>query len=291
MKTLTNLFALLFISATLFAQTPATKAFQVTVTGKGQPMLFIPGATCSGEQWKETVARYSKDHQCHVFTLAGYAGVAPINSQDYLDTYKKEIIRYINDKKLNKVILVGHSIGGFVSLCIASEFKDHLQKVIVVDALPFYAAVFNPNAKAGFDEAKAKSRLANYDQMDETKLKASQMIITSSLCGDSTKWEMIAGWGAKSDHKTMAYTMTEMLGNDMRQYISAIKIPVLVMAAFKPKPGYPMFTKEYAKGLYEQQYQQCKSCEVHVTPSSKHFIMYDAPEWYYQEIDTFIKGV
>jgi N-formylmaleamate deformylase len=291
MKTLTNLFALLLISAALFAQHPSTKAFQVTVTGKGQPMLFIPGATCSGEQWKETVARYSKDHQCHVFTLAGYAGVAPINSQAYLDTYKAEIIKYINDKKLNKVILVGHSIGGFISLCIASELKDHLQKVIVVDALPFYAVVFNPNAKAGFDEAKAKYRLANYDQMDEIKLKASQMIIASSLCADSTRWEMIAGWGSKSDHKTMAYTMTEMLGNDMRQHISSIKIPVLVMAAFKPKPGYPLFTKEYAKGLYEQQYQQCKSCEVHVTPSSKHFIMYDAPEWYYQEIDTFIKGV
>ncbi|QNK63631.1 alpha/beta hydrolase [Pedobacter sp. PAMC26386] len=290
MKTLVNLLALLLISASLFAQSPVNKAFQVTVTGKGQPMLFIPGATCSGEEWKETVARYSKNHQCHVFTLAGYAGVAPINSSAYLDTYKTKIIKYINEHKLNKVILVGHSIGGFISLCIAAELKDHLQKVIIVDALPFYAAVFNPNAKAGFDEAKAKSRLANYDKMDETKLKTSQLLITSSLCADSTKWDMIAGWGAKSDHKTMAYTMTEMLGHDMREQISTIKIPVLVMAAFKPKPGYPMFTKEYVFSLYAQQYRLCKSCVVHITPSAKHFIMYDAPEWYYQEIDTFIKA-
>ncbi|KIO78489.1 hypothetical protein TH53_03560 [Pedobacter lusitanus] len=291
MKTLTNLFALLLISASLFAKDPATKAFEVTITGKGQPMLFIPGATCSGEEWKETVARYGKDHECHVFTLAGYAGVAPIDTQAYLDTYKTEIISYINDKKLNKVILVGHSIGGFLSLCIAAELKDHLQKVIVVDALPFYAAVFNPNAKAGFDEAKAKSRLANFDRMDEGKLKASQIMIASSLCADSTRWEMIAAWGAKSDHKTMAWTMTEMLGNDMRQHIASIRVPVLVMAAFKPRPDYPAFTKEYALSLYAAQYEQCKSCTVHVTPAAKHFIMYDAPEWYYQEIDTFIKGV
>ncbi|PYF74134.1 alpha/beta fold hydrolase [Pedobacter nutrimenti] len=281
-------FIFIFTGHLLSAQTPGTKAFQVKVSGKGSPILFIPGATCSGEVWKETVARYQKNHECHVFTLAGYAGTEPLAQGPYLESYKKEIIRYIKDKKLNKVVLVGHSIGGFLSLCIAAEMKDHLQKVVVVDALPFYAAMFNPAAKAGFNETQAQSMLEAYKKMDKAALKASQLNVARSLCADSTKWDNIAQWGADSDLKTMAWTMNEMLGNDLRQDIATIKVPVLVLAAFAPVKKYPMFTREFVMNSYSQQYQQCKSCEVKVSPSAKHFIMYDAPDWFYQEMDTFI---
>ena len=46
----------------------------------------------------------------------------------YLDTYKDEIIQYIKDKKLKNVILVGHSIGGFLALRISTEMQQHLKK-------------------------------------------------------------------------------------------------------------------------------------------------------------------
>jgi N-formylmaleamate deformylase len=278
----------LFSSTLLFAQ--QSKSFEVSVTGKGQPMLFIPGATSSGEVWKETIARYSKTNACHVFTLAGYAGLKAIDNQPYLEKYKEELINYIKSKKLKKVILVGHSIGGFLALNIAAEMKDHLEKVIIVDALPFYAGMMNPAAKSGFNKEQAEVLFNSYDKMDYQALKAGQLAVARTLCADSTKWETIAAWGAASDKKTMAYTMYEMLGNDIRASIAAIKVPVLVMAAFAPIPQYPQFTKEYVLTSYRQQYQACKTCEVRVTPSSKHFIMYDAPLWFYQEIDTFINA-
>ncbi|MET4080893.1 pimeloyl-ACP methyl ester carboxylesterase [Pedobacter sp. UYP30] len=96
----------LLTGSNLFAQSPAAKPFAVTVTGKGEPMLFIPGLTCSSAVWDSTIAKYSKNYQCHVFTLAGYAGQPPIENSPYLDTYKVAIIQYIKDKKLDHVILV-----------------------------------------------------------------------------------------------------------------------------------------------------------------------------------------
>ena len=273
----------------LFAQTHNEKPFAVKVSGKGTPILFIPGLTCSAAVWDATIAKYSKNYQCHVFTLAGYAGQSPIENPPYLDTYKDAIIQYIKDKKLDDVILVGHSIGGFLALRIATEMQQHLRKTIIVDALPFYAGLMNPNAKDGFDEDAAEKSFAQFDKMDDKALKASQLNTVKFLCADSTKWEMIATWGATSDRRTMAYSMYEMLGNDIRQKIAAIKIPVLVMAAFAPVSQYPTFTKDYVLSSYKQQYQQCKSCVVKVTPSAKHFIMYDSPDWYFNEIDMFIR--
>lgn len=278
-----------FTGFRLFSQTSDAKAFSVNVVGKGEPMLFIPGLTCSGQVWDQTVARYSKNHQCHVFTLAGYAGQAPITDTVYLETFKNAIVKYIEDKKLNNVILVGHSIGGFLSLRIATELHLHLKKAIIVDALPFYAGLMNPNAKVGFDSEMAKNSLAALTKMDAEQLRTNQLNTAKFLCADSTKWDLIANWGAKSDRKTMTYSMYEMLGNDIQNSISAIKIPVLVMAAFAPVATYPAFTKDYVLNSYQQQYAACKSCKVEVTPQSKHFIMYDAPDWYFSQIDSFIQ--
>lgn len=273
------------------AQGGVVPAFKVTVTGKGQPMLFIPGHTCSGEVWKETVARFAKKYECHVFTLAGYAGTAPLTEPPFLNTFKKQIINYIVNKKLNNVILVGHSIGGFLSLGIAAEIKGHLQKVIVVDGMPFYAGVMDPGAKSGFNEEQAKAMLAGFEKMDKAQLKINQLVVARSMCSDSTKWDAIAEWGATSDRKTMAYAVMEMMGDDIRQQIAAIKVPVLVIDAYAPSPLYPTYTQEYSLNMYKQQYEQCKTCEIKVTPPSKHFVMYDVPEWFYQEIEHFIAAV
>jgi len=270
--------------------TPSTpKPFEVTITGHGQPMLFIPGATCSGDEWSATVAHFSKTHECHVFTLAGYAGRAPLDNGPYLETFKTELINYIKTKNLSNVILVGHSIGGFLSLWIASELHERLNKLVIVDALPFFAGTFNPNAKPGFDETQAKTLLEAYNKMDDAQLKTTQLLTARTLCADSTYWDKIATWGAQSDRKTLAYTITEMMGFDLRTQIAEIKVPVLVMAAYMPVKEYPQFTKEYASSTFTKQYANCSTCKIVVSPPAKHFIMYDAPEWFLQEIDTFIQ--
>src|SRR4051812_39274869 len=149
------------------ANAQSNPAFQVTVTGKGQPMLFFPGATCSGDEWQETVTHYNKIYQCHVFTFAGYAGVPALAEGPYLDTFKSALIAYIKNNNLNHLILVGHSIGGFLSLWIASELHDRLAKIIIVDALPFFAGALNPNAKPGFNSAQAESMLAMYNKLND----------------------------------------------------------------------------------------------------------------------------
>jgi len=263
--------------------------FQVEVVGKGQPMILIPGATCSGHEWDETVRRYASRYECHVLTLAGYAGASPLPSGPYLTTMQHQIQQYITDKKLNDVTLVGHSIGGFLSLCIAAEMKTHLQKVVVVDALPFFAAYSNPTAADTINTVMAEQSVARYSAMSKEALKASQRQIAAFMCRDSSYWDKIATWGAASDMRTMAWTMAEMLGTDMRSHINAIKVPVLVMAAWCENPAYPAFTRAMVQQTFSSQYSACKSCTVHVAEgNTKHFVMYDNPTWYFAEMDNFM---
>ena len=56
-------------------------SFTVRVVGKGRPVLLIPGLTCPGAVWDETVAYYQGRYQCHVVSLAGFGGVPAASGQ------------------------------------------------------------------------------------------------------------------------------------------------------------------------------------------------------------------
>ena len=168
--------------------------------------------------------------------------------------------------------------------------KGHLQKILVVDALPFFAATFNPNASDTFTEKQAQSTLATYTKMDDKELKKNQLGTARFLCRDSTRWETIATWGATSDRRTFAYTITEMMTNDMRKKVSDITVPVLVLGAYCKVPEYAGYTRESVVSTYTDQYKACGQCTIHVAEDrTKHFIMYDNPDWYFAEVDNFLK--
>ncbi len=158
----------LCLFATVYAQKVTTNypEFKVEVSGTGPDLILIPGATCSGEVWKETVLRYQQDFTCHVFTLAGYAGVPALNEAPMLPKIKSGLLRYISEKT-EQPIIMGHSIGGFLALQIAAE-THAISKVIVVDALPFLAGI---NNSAMTEEIMRKMpvepMVAQYTGMDE----------------------------------------------------------------------------------------------------------------------------
>src|SRR5947199_9790656 len=94
--------------------------FAVKVTGKGKPILFIPGLACSGSVWDSAVDHYKDHYECHVLTLAGFAGQPALKDKSaYLDTVRKGIITYIKEKKLDKPVIVGHSLGGYLVFALA----------------------------------------------------------------------------------------------------------------------------------------------------------------------------
>jgi len=129
MKTTAFIFFFLVISV---LTSPAQSAFQVVVKGKGHPILLFPGFGCTGEVWDDAVAELSKTHQCHIFTFAGFGNVAPIEGP-WLAKIKEGIIAYVKEKKLKKPTLLGHSLGGTLSLWLASVEPDLFTKIIVVE--------------------------------------------------------------------------------------------------------------------------------------------------------------
>ena len=67
---------------------PRRSSFAVKITGKGQPVILIPGLSSSGAVWEGTVEHLKDRYQCHVLTLAGFAGQPRIPAP-FLETVRK----------------------------------------------------------------------------------------------------------------------------------------------------------------------------------------------------------
>src|SRR5206468_2702470 len=92
-----------FVVALLFPtayQPQVEYPFAVKVTGSGKPMILIPGLACSGDVWDSTVAHFKDRYECHVLTLAGFAGQPALKGDAaFSDTIVKGIAKYARDKK------------------------------------------------------------------------------------------------------------------------------------------------------------------------------------------------
>src|SRR5262245_18240879 len=83
-------------------QTPKVPtSFRVDVTGVVPAMFVIPGYASPGDTWKATVARFQNTYRCHVPTLAGFAGVPPIQGP-LLATVRTELAGHIREHHFDR---------------------------------------------------------------------------------------------------------------------------------------------------------------------------------------------
>jgi pimeloyl-ACP methyl ester carboxylesterase len=100
---------------------PIKGSLSVETKGSGPALIFIPGLNSGKETFRATCDHFQKNYQCHLLQLPGFAGhpAKPGLQQDFLIAMRDEILAYINTHKLKKLTLVGHSLGGTLSLMLA----------------------------------------------------------------------------------------------------------------------------------------------------------------------------
>ncbi|WP_340106747.1 alpha/beta fold hydrolase [Rhodohalobacter sp. 8-1] len=284
-----TLWIILLIFGIVTVQAQENKTIYVEKYGQGPAAILLPGLMSSGDLFDGMLSYLSEYYECHVVTFAGYAGKPAITADRYLPEFQKAVEEYIDEKNLGDVTLLGHSLGGFLSLKIASEKNVGVREVIVLDALPFLAGTMNPNAPEGFNEARAKMYLNSTKGQDEESMREMRLMSLQSMIDSDEHREEIVKWAINSDLKTEAWTAMEMMGTDLRDDISSIEAPVLVLAAYGGKnPAMPSITRESVWDTYSEQYRELRNLTLKVAEKAKHFIMYDDPEWVKKEIMAFI---
>lgn len=280
MKIIKKLLFAFLILCTL-SITAQDNPFKVDVVGTGEPILLFPGFACTGDVWNDTVSELSKNYECHVFTFAGFGNV-PAVEKPWLPKIKEGVLAYISENELENPILIGHSLGGALALWMATESSSY-KKLIVVDALPSTGALMMPDFKSEYMvyDSPYNKQLLEMNAADFENM-ANQM--AGSMTSNKSKQLQIKDWMLQADRETYVYGYTDLLKLDLREDLSKINTPVTILAATEP------YGLEMAKSTYDTQYKALNEYTVEFANGSSHFIMYDQPKWFIENLKNVLSN-
>jgi N-formylmaleamate deformylase len=284
------IFVLLSVAACFFQRQNLWAAdpvpFKAVVTGSGSPMILIPGLASGGNVWDGTVAHFKDRYQCHVLTLAGFAG-QPAKDGPFLEKVRDGIVKYIKEQKLNHPIIIGHSLGGFMAFWLAERAPDEVGPIISVDGLPFYSALMNPAATPEAMLAKAEELRSMYAGISPEQFIANNHRFLAMMITAPANIDLVASLGDKSDPKAVGQAFYDLATTDLRPKLKSIQAPVLLIGSDS------MTTDETTKAKIQQAYAAQIAPVPHhklvFAPTARHFVQLDDPDFFFRETEAFLK--
>ena len=267
--------SLLLFAGLAFSQAP----IQVEQSGQGKPILFLPGFTTPGSVWNETISKLGNPYETHVVSYAGFNGLEPIGTPWYAPI-KQALIEYISEEELTNLTIIGHSMGGNLATELAAELSDRVTGLILVDAIPCMRELMMPGVAASslqYDSPYNNQMLG----MPADAFEQVALSMAKNMTNTASRFEEIASWSVDADRETYVYGYTDLLKLDLRPSLEDIKVETLILGATFP-------TREMTQQTFDKQYANLGNKTIILADDSKHFIMFDQPEWFYTQVNQYL---
>ena len=239
-----------------------------------KPELTLCSSSVRCKETLELVIPYfSKTHRVIAMNLSG------MGDSDWRENYAselwgKEIVEIAKYEKLNKPIIVGHSLGGMCSVIAASQFKNELYGLVIVDT-----AILPPSEIPDKFDLKIKAN-KTYQSIDEAKSRfrlvpsqGNSLDYIMDYIAEKSLRKTDEGWTWKFDPSYMKIFNTD--GFRERQAILSEKLARLEcrVAVFRGEKSM-LFSESASKYMREL---TNKKTPIIAIPEAHHHIMVDQP--------------
>jgi pimeloyl-ACP methyl ester carboxylesterase len=102
-----------------------------TVKGQGQAVVFLHGFLEDHSIWNDFSDQLQNKFRCICIDLPGFGKSDVFNESHSMDFMAGKVKEVLEKEKIGKCILVGHSMGGYVSLAFAKLFPGMLSGLVL----------------------------------------------------------------------------------------------------------------------------------------------------------------
>ena len=140
------------------------------VKGQGDVLIILHGLFGSSDNLGRIANEMAKDYQVHSLDLRNHGESFHTEEMSY-ELMTQDVINYMDEQNLDRVNILGHSMGGKVAMNIALVYAERINKLIVADIAPVtytphHNEIFKGLLAVEFDQDKTRSavdkRLASY---------------------------------------------------------------------------------------------------------------------------------
>lgn len=258
----------------------------VEVEGQGPDVILIPGFGSSREVWRATADRLKAIHRVHRVQLAGFAG-EPWRHGDgpFVQPVVDDLDRYVREQGLQRPAVVGHSMGALIGLILAQQHPDAVGRLMSVDSLPFFSALFGPQVTAQSAAPFADQTAAAILETSDDDFRAAQAGSAAGFSRDPATQARIVAWSLAGDRRAMATAIREVMTTDARPGLAAMTTPVTALYAADADGGAPA---ALADATWSREYAALPGVKLVRIDGSRHFIMADQPQRFAAALDAFL---
>lgn len=264
----------------------ASDRLSVEVMGQGPDVILIPGFASSREVWRPLAERLSATHRVHLVQLAGFAGEAWTHGDGaFVQPAVDDLARYA--ATLDRPAIIGHSMGGLAGLLLAQQNPEAVGRVMSVDSLPFFSAMFGPQATPETAKPFADQAAAAILSADAAGFRRQQEQTAAGMMRDAAGRAALVDWSMASDRQAMASAIREVMTTDARPGLAAMTTPVWAVYASDANGGAPA---ALADALWSREYAALPGVTLRRVDDARHFIMIDQSERLDALVDAFLRG-
>jgi len=265
----------------------APTRFTVTVEGKGPDVVLIPGLAGSREVYAAEAKLLAPHYTLHLVQINGFAGApaGPNATGPLLAPVVEELHGYIAAKKIHPAV-IGHSLGGLLTLMLADKYPGDVAKMMIVDALPFYGLIFNKDATVEMLKPQVEAMAQQVMSMPDEQFAAMLPMTVSMMVKSPEGAKAVTKSSLDSDRTVYAHAMVEDMATDIRPSLSSIKTPAVLLYPFDVTAVKDPAT---ITSVYTGAYAGMPNLKMVRVDDSRHFIMYDQPAVFDTQVQLFLK--
>lgn len=172
--------------------------------------------------WLPTVNHLSGMFRVVAVDLPGFAGSHDSPPQGTMEGFGDSVIEVLDSLGIDKFMLVGHSMGGLITLKMVLDHPDRIERFVLCGSAASVDAVNRDGALEGLIDVLATE---NLEQMAEAAI-----VRTWFAQGvDSPYYQIGLDAGRGVTNEAAIHTLKGVLGWDLNARLGEIKLPTLVI--------------------------------------------------------------
>lgn len=258
--------------------------------GKGkQVLLFIHGLGSYAPAWKKNMEELKSNYRCIAIDLPGYGRSSKGKYEASMSAYADVVKTFLKKLQIEKATLVGHSMGGQISIMTALAYPELVDKLILIAPAGF--ETFTPGEKQWFREVLTPKavQLTSVDQ-----IKANIAWNFHDMPEDA--FFMVRDRIAMRDAKgfeAYCYIITEcvkgMVDEPVFEYLDRLKSPTLVFFGENDN----LIPNRFLNGghtatIARQGVEKIPKSQLQMIPKAGHFVHFEKATLVNETIKTFL---
>ena len=213
------------------------------------PVVFVHGFPLDHNMWNKQIEELSKEYFCVSYDIRG-SGESPAGDGQFtMEMFVDDLMEIIKELKLSMPVICGLSMGGYIVLRVLEKFENKFRAAILC------------NTKSAADNKGAKlNRAEGIKKINELGVERFINDFVPNCFADESLskpfYEETLKRSLKSSAIGVKGCLLAMAGRtDTTEYLSKIKIPVLIISGEKDKLFQPQVMKEMSNIIPDSEFQ------------------------------------